>query len=93
MTKWEKIGELNSLLGTGYHIPVGDERFKSLKCVCYAPNIGYRCWIFKYKGTLVALGDLGNGWYDVYSAVTRLDVLVAKIIELKERTSSWLKKL
>lgn len=93
MTKWEKLSELNELLADGYHIPVGDERFKTLKCICYAPNIGYRCWIFKYKGILVALDDLGNGWYGLYSAVTNIDVLGVKLYGLKERILSWLKRL
>ena len=58
---------------------------KKLKCVCYAPHIGYFIWIFKYYGTYVALADMGNGHYDLYSAVSRFDVLRAKLTELWDR--------
>lgn len=45
----------------------------------YAPNIGYRAWIMKYKGTPVCLWDMGNGHYSFHSAVSWIDILVAKI--------------
>ncbi len=92
MKKWRIISELNLLLCEQSYIPINDERFKSLKCVCYAPNLGYRCWIFKYKGVPIALGDIGNGHYNFYSAVTTCDILAARLISLGERLRACLKK-
>ena len=50
-----------------------------LKKLCYAPNVGYRSWIYIYKGTYVALEDYGNGRWAFYTVVGLLDVLVAKV--------------
>jgi hypothetical protein len=77
MKKWEKIGELYRLIlqdSTLSNCP------EDLKYVTYAPNIGYRSWIFRYKGVLVALDDAGNGHYDFYTAVSFVDVLLAKLM-------------
>lgn len=52
-----------------------------LKKVCYAPNVGYRSWIFEYKGTYVALEDYGNGFWGFYTTVGLLDVVVARVYE------------
>jgi len=51
-----------------------------LECVCYAPCLGYRSWIFKYKAVYVALFDAGNGHYAFHMPATRIDVLFAKAI-------------
>lgn len=50
-----------------------------LRCLVYAPHVGYRSWIFEYKGTLVALFDASNGHYDFHKPVTRVDLLIAKV--------------
>lgn len=76
--KWENISELILCITKDDML---DSCAKHLKCICYAPNIGYRSWIFKYKGTLVALFDMGNGHYSFYTAVTWIDVLLAKIMD------------
>lgn len=66
-----------------FHFDEIDEMVGSgvLKKVCYAPNVGYRSWIFEYKGTYVALEDYGNGFWGFYTTVGLLDVLVGKAIE------------
>ena len=62
-----------------------DELWKDLRCLTYAPNIGYTCWIFRYKGTLVCLSNhLGNGHWNFHSAVTLLDLIFAKISMFKD---------
>ena len=75
--KWKNISELIDYIAEDDTL---DSCAKYLKCICYAPNIGYKSWIFKYKGTLIALFDLGNGHYDFHKAVTWIDVLLAKIM-------------
>jgi hypothetical protein len=52
----------------------------TLKCVSYAPQLGYRNWIFKYKGMLVLLFDAGNGHYQYLCPVGLIDVFIAKIL-------------
>lgn len=68
--KWKNIDELSWRINEDSH----DDDYclsqlegfgKELRCLCYAPNIGYYTWIFSYKGTLVALFDGGNGWWDL----------------------------
>ena len=54
-----------------------DNVTKPIRCLTYAPNLGYRIWIFKYNGTLVALGDLGNGHYAFHSTVSYWDLIKA----------------
>lgn len=49
--------------------------------VTYAPHIGYRAWIFKYKGVPVCLWDEGNGHYGFHSAVSHIDILVGWLYE------------
>lgn len=74
--KWEII---NDLLDEINKDDMLDTCYKDLACIDYAPNIGYRSWIFKYKGVLVALFDEGNGHYAFHMPVNYLDVLVAKM--------------
>lgn len=75
--KWKNIGDL-------YEKIANDDTLINcrnyLTCVTYAPNIGYRSWIFNYKGTLVCLFDAGNGHYDFQTTVTYLDLLEAVLI-------------
>lgn len=52
---------------------------ENMVCVCYAPNLGYRNWIFKYKTLYILLFDEGNGHYQYLTAVSRLDVVKAKL--------------
>lgn len=77
MKKWRKIGELTERIMEDSTLSTCA---KDLKCLSYAPNIGYRSWIFKYKGELVALFDAGNGHYDFHTAVNYVDLLVAKLM-------------
>lgn len=83
-TKWNKISELvgeiakDSTLSTCY---------RDLECMGHAPHIGYRSWIFKYKGVLIALCDIGNGHYDFHTAVNWIDLLVARLCKFLERHS------
>lgn len=74
--KWKNIAELCNKIAEGSTL---DNCYKDLKRISYAPNIGYRCWIFSYKRTLVCLWDMGNGHYDFYSAASWLDLIIAKI--------------
>ena len=52
----------------------------SLVCVCRAPYLGYRNWIFRYKTLYVLLFDEGNGHYQYLTALNRLDVVKAKLL-------------
>lgn len=52
---------------------------ENMHVVTYAPNMGYRTWIFKYKKAYVALFDDGNGYYSYFTMVSRLQVIWAKI--------------
>lgn len=79
MKKWKNIAELCDRLAHRTFEP--GEFGNDLKCICYAPNIGYRSWIFNYKGVLVALIDIGNDHYDFHTAVTWLDTVHALLID------------
>ena len=50
-----------------------------LKKITYAPNLGYRNWIFKYRGLYLLLYDMGNGHYQYLCPVSWFDVLYAII--------------
>ena len=78
--KWQLINELFERLdGKSFHEFLEDElTVDEVKPVTYAPHIGYRAWIFDYKGALICLWDDGNGWWRFHSAVSYLDVLIAK---------------
>lgn len=82
--KWRNINKLIENMSM-------DETFESvvlwnkLKRLTYAPNIGYTCWIFSYKRTLVVLSNhLGNGHWEFYSAATLLDLITAKLSVFKD---------
>lgn len=81
MKKWQKIGELSRFIMEDSTLSICAD---NLKCVTYAPNIGYRSWIFRYKGVLVVLDDAGNGHYDFYTAVSLVDLVAAKLSLLGE---------
>ena len=53
-----------------------------LHCVTYAPQLGYRNWIFRYKGILVLLFDASNGHYEYLCPVGIFDVIVAKLYQM-----------
>ena len=82
--KWKNIRELCMTINECDSF-LDDRVAGKLKCLGYAPNIGYRSWIFKYKGTLVALFDEGNGYYQFHTAVTYLDVIEAAITRFIEK--------
>jgi len=77
--KWKNIHELTKCISEDDTLSLCTGKIKRL---CYAPNIGYCSWIFKYNGTLVSLFDAGNGHYEFHTAVTYIDLLVAKITVL-----------
>jgi len=77
MKKWAKISELCERLVNRTHEP--NEFGSDLTCICYAPNIGYRSWIFRYKGVYVALFDAGNDYYEFHTVVSVTDVIVAML--------------
>ena len=77
--KWDKI---NDLIDRLYHRTYKPGDLGNLHCICYAPNIGYRSWIFKYEGVLVALFDEGNDHYSFHMPVNWLDVLMAKVCSI-----------
>lgn len=79
--RWIVVEELEEHLQKD---PCLDNIDKSqISCICYAPNIGYRSWIFRYKGVYVALFDCGNTYYSFHTVVSRCDVVIAVIL-------SWL---
>lgn len=53
---------------------------ENMVCVCYAPHLGYRNWIFKYKTLYILLFDEGNGHYQYLTILSRLDVVKAKLV-------------
>ena len=57
-----------------------DNIVSDITCVCYAPHLGYKNWIFKYKSLYVLLFDEGNGHYQYLTALSRLDVVKAKLV-------------
>lgn len=87
MKKWKLINELfERLNGHSFHEFMEDGSHPDeLRPLCYAPHIGYRAWIFTYKGTLICMWDSGNGWWTFHSAVTLVDVVIAKFEEFKSK--------
>ena len=51
-----------------------------LFCICHAPHLGYRNWIFKYKSIYVLFFDEGNGHYQYLAPLTWIDVIKAKLV-------------
>lgn len=94
--KWLAVKELNiKLTNRDYGNP--DEFEGKLKGICYAPNIGYHHWIYKYDGVLVVLFDEGNDHYSFFSLASRIDVVIALIIGFihrygSRRMSEWIDK-
>ena len=76
--KWEYIYEIMNALDTDDTFDTFSE-IRHLKRVTYAPNIAYHSWIFRYKGYPVSLFNIGNGHYRFHSAVSNIDVLIARI--------------
>ena len=81
--RWDTVDEITQILSED---PCMDEiDGADIHCICYAPNIGYRSWIFRYKGVYFSLFDCGNGYYGFHSVVSRYDVFVAMILSWLER--------
>lgn len=76
--RWSIVDELCDAIQTNSNLDTIDERH--LTCLCYAPNVGYRSWIFRYKGVLVALCYYGNGLFDFHTTVSHYDLYVARIL-------------
>ena len=53
--------------------------------ICYAPNFGYRSWIFKYKSLYILLFDEGNGYYQYICSLSWFDVIKTKLRRIFER--------
>ena len=87
MKKWKLISELIERIGTSGINEIIVDWPENLEPICYAPRIGYNMWIFEYKGLKIAMRNMSNGWWRFYSAVTWLDVLLAKYDEWKARRS------
>ena len=83
--RWEILSELIDEIGKD---PLLDNCRNDLSCICYAPNIGYRSWIFSYKKVYVALFDSGNGYYSFHMPVTRFDVLMASLLHALDKQRS-----
>lgn len=58
--KWEIIEEFILEINRNDML---DQIANDIGEVCYAPLLGYRSWIFEYKGVLMLLFDAGNGHY------------------------------
>lgn len=80
--KWIILSELIDKIEEDHLL---DNCKEDLRCVCYAPHLGYRSWIFQYKKEYVALFDAGNGHYTFHMPATRADILIGKIAEHIER--------
>ena len=74
--KWIVITELISEIENDSTL---DKCVKDLSCITYAPQLGYRSYIFKYKSQLVVLSDLGNGHYGFFMPARKSDVIIGKI--------------
>ena len=84
--KWKIVNELlDRLDGRNFHEFLTENSPEELKIVCHAPQIGYRAWIFKYKGVYMCFMDDSNGWWSFHSAAGYLDVIAAKIEDWKIR--------
>lgn len=79
MKKWHNVGDVCRAISEDSTL-MDDKLVPGLKCITYAPNIGYRAWIFKYKGTLMALWDEGNSHWGLHSVVSVWDLIVAKVM-------------
>lgn len=77
--KWKIINELIEKLDEDDMLENVEKHL--IGKVMYAPNIGYRAWIFEYKRVFACLWDQGNGHYGFHSAVSRIDVLIAWLYE------------
>lgn len=82
--KWRIVNELLERLdGRNFHDFLTEDLPEELAMMCYAPHIGYRAWILKYKGVYMCFMDTSNGWWSFYSVVSYVDVLIAKFEEWK----------
>lgn len=79
MKKWNNVRDVYGAISKDSTL-MQDGLVPGLKCLTYAPNIGYRAWIFKYKGTLMALWDEGNSHWAFHTAVSVWDLIVAKVM-------------
>ena len=89
--KYRNVSEL--VREMQFHFDEIDEMVgRDLRKLCYAPNVGYRSWIFEYKGTYVALEDYGNGFWGFYTTVGLWDLLVARVwnrvMDIREKRNS-----
>ena len=59
-----------------------DDTYEALRSdmerVTYAPNLGYRNWIFRYKSIYLLMFCAGNGHYTYICTLNWFDVMVAK---------------
>lgn len=77
--KWKQVYEIKEYLDTDDTLRICPYPIKKST---YAPNLGYRTWIFKYKDVYVALFDAGNGHYDYFSRVSFIDFIKAKLTRI-----------
>lgn len=57
----------------------GDTLKPHFKYITYAPNLGYRNHIFKYKSIYVLVFDAGNDCFSYLCMVNLLDILISAI--------------
>lgn len=94
MKKVDKWGQVNELMALEVTPEEGASALDGrLKKICYAPNIGYSVYVFKYRDVYVALWDCGNGYYEFFSVLSVMDVAVVKFNLLKEQIGEWLSKV
>lgn len=74
--KWAIISELIAKNAEDSQL---DNCIGDLKLVSYSPHLGYKSWLFKYKGRRVVLTDLGNSHFGFYMPATIFDEIIAKI--------------
>ena len=79
MMNIKKVGIISDIMFVLEEDPQATQLVGQLKMITYAPNLGYRNWIFKYKGMYLLFFDRGNGCYQYLCPVSWFDALYARI--------------
>ena len=79
---FKKIELIDEVISGLEEDSTGNTLVENMVRVCYAPHLGCRNWIFKYKTLYILLFDEGNGHYQYICSLTWFDVVKAKISEM-----------
>lgn len=86
---WRVSDELIELL---HHQKMNAVDIKGLKYVSFAPNVGYRQYIYKYKGIYVSLyecEDCHDEYFLYTTNVSIKTVIVAKVLDIFKSSINW----